>query len=92
MIDEIDAGFHYSVYDTFWEAVMAVAKEQNCQVIATTHSYECLDSAVNTVKRVGMQNEFCYFRLGKNKKGEPTAYRYSADLLSSATDDNLEVR
>ena len=92
MIDEIDAGFHYSVYDKFWEAVMAVAKEQNCQVIATTHSYECLDSAVNTVKRVGMQDEFCYFRLGKNKKGESIAYRYSADLLSSATDDNLEVR
>lgn len=92
MIDEIDAGFHYSVYDKFLEAVMTVAREHNCQVIATTHSYDCLDSAVNTVKRVGMQNEFCYFRLGKNKKGEPTAYRYSADLLSSATDDNLEVR
>ena len=91
MIDEIDAGFHYSVYDKFWEAVMTVAKEQNCQLIATTHSYECLDSAVNTVKRVGMQDDFCYFRLGKNK-GESVAYRYSADLLSSATDDNLEVR
>ena len=35
MIDEIDSGFHYSVYDKFWEAVMAGAKEQNCQVIAT---------------------------------------------------------
>ena len=92
MIDEIDAGFHYSVYDKFWEAVMNVAKEQNCQLIATTHSYECLDSAVSTVKRVGMQDDFCYFRLGKNKNGESVAYRYSADLLSSATDDNLEVR
>ena len=92
MIDEIDAGFHYSVYDKFWEAVMSVAKEQNCQLIATTHSYECLDSAVNTVKRGGMQDDFCYFRLGKNKNGESIAYRYSADLLSSATDDNLEVR
>ena len=92
MIDEIDAGFHYSVYDKFWESVMTVAKEQNCQVIATTHSYECLDSAVKTVEKIGIQDDFCYFRLGKNNKDESVAYRYSADLLSSATDDNLEVR
>ena len=92
LVDEIESGFHYSVYDKFWEAVMKVANEQNCQVIATTHSYECLDSAVNTAKNIEMQDDFCYFRLGKDKKGESVAYRYSADLLSSATDDNLEVR
>lgn len=92
MIDEIESGFHYSVYDRFWEAVMTVAKEEDCQVIATTHSYECLDSSVNIAKKIGMQDDFCYYRLGKDKKGDSVAYRYSAELLSSATDNNLEVR
>ena len=92
LIDEIESGFHYSVYDKFWEAVMTVAKEQKCQVIATTHSYECLESAVNQAKNTGMGDDFCYFRLGRNKKGEPVAYRLSQDLLAHATDNDLEVR
>ena len=92
MVDEIDAGFHYSVYEKFWEAVMNVAEEQNCQIIATTHSYDFLESAVRTVKKIEKQDDFCYFRLGKDKKGEAVAHRYSADLLYSATEENLEVR
>lgn len=92
LIDEIESGFHYSVYGKFWEAVMSVAKEQRCQIIATTHSYECLDSVVGKVKEMGMSDDFCYFRLGRNKKGEFVAHRYSTELLYSATDNNLEVR
>ena len=92
LIDEIESGFHYSAYEKLWEAIMTVAKEQKCQVIATTHSYECIESAVNQAKDTGIGDDFCYFRLGRNKKGETVAYRYSADLLFSATDDNLEVR
>ena len=69
-----------------------VAKEQKCQVIATTHSYECLESAVNQAKDTGMDDDFCYFRLGRNKKDETVAYRLSQDLLAHATDNALEVR
>ena len=92
LIDEIETGFHYSVYNKFWEAVMTVAKEQKCQVIATTHSYECLESAVNQAKNTGIGDDFSYFRLGRNKKDETVAYRLSQDLLAHATDNDLEVR
>ena len=49
LIDEIETGFHYSVYGRLWEAVMNTARENRCQVIATTHSYECNDVFVRQV-------------------------------------------
>lgn len=42
LIDEIESGLHYSVQQTVWEAVFAWANEFDVQVIATTHSYECI--------------------------------------------------
>ena len=92
LVDEIETGFHYSVYSNLWDTVMLTAKEEHCQIIATTHSYECLTSAVNQAASNGMQDDFCYFRLGKNKQGQPAAFRFSQEILLHATDSNLEVR
>ncbi len=92
LVDEIETGFHYSVYPKLWDAVMLTAKEEHCQVIATTHSYECLASAATQADANGMQNDFCYFRLGKNKLGQPAAFRFSQDTLAFAVNDNMEVR
>ncbi len=92
LVDEIETGFHYSVYDKLWDAVMLTAKEEHCQLIAVTHSYECLESAVNQAGANGMQDDFCYFRLGKDKHDQPAAFRFSQEILAHATDNSLEVR
>ncbi len=92
LVDEIETGFHYSAYDKLWEAVILTAKEENCQIIATTHSYECLESAAAQAANNGIQNNFCYFRLGYNKHGEITSHRFSQELLSFAAEKNQEVR
>lgn len=42
LIDEIDAGIHYSHFKKFWEVILKVAKENNVQVFATTHNLECI--------------------------------------------------
>ena len=92
LVDEIETGFHYSVYSKLWDAVMLTAKQEHCQIIATTHSYECITSAAAQADANGMQDDFCYFRLGKNKLGQPAAFRFSQEILLHATDSNLEVR
>ena len=92
LVDEIETGFHYSVYSKLWDAVMLTAKQEHCQIIATTHSYECITSAATQADANGMQDDFCYFRLGKNKLGQPAAFRFSQEILLHATDSNLEVR
>ena len=42
LIDEIDAGVHYSHFKEFWKIILKVAKEQNVQIFATTHNIECI--------------------------------------------------
>jgi ABC-type cobalamin/Fe3+-siderophores transport system ATPase subunit len=42
LIDEIDAGIHYSHFLEFWKIILKVAKENDVQIFATTHNLECL--------------------------------------------------
>ncbi|HHB95093.1 MAG TPA: hypothetical protein ENK88_08110, partial [Campylobacterales bacterium] len=43
LIDEIDAGIHYSHFLEFWKVILKVAKENNVQIFATTHNIECIE-------------------------------------------------
>ena len=42
LIDEIDAGIHYSHFSDFWKILLQVAKDNNVQIFATTHNIECI--------------------------------------------------
>ena len=91
LIDEIETGFHYSMHSKIWKVLATAAKESNCQIIATTHSYECIDSAVDGVKDADMAHAFCYYRI--ERIGEETkAIRFSNDLLRYSLENNMEVR
>ena len=91
LIDEIETGFHYSTYIQLWEAITVAAKENNCQIIATTHSYECIVSAIDGMENAGATEDFCYFRINKNNNNT-IAYRYSNELLRTAITTDMEVR
>ena len=89
LVDEIDTGFHYSMYSDLWRIVSAVSREYNCQVIATTHSYENIMGAIEGVK--DCPEDFSYYRIGYDKD-ELRSYRSSYDLLKSALNSDMEVR
>lgn len=91
LIDEIENGFHYSMYPMIWEAIVNAARESNCQVIATTHSYECVAGAIKSVQNADRKEDFCLFRLAQEKEGR-AAYRYSENLLQYALESDVEVR
>ncbi len=42
LIDEIDAGIHFSRFKQFWRIVLKIAKNDNTQILATTHNEECI--------------------------------------------------
>ena len=42
LIDEIDAGLHWTVMEDVWRLLVEVAARTNVQVFATTHSYDCI--------------------------------------------------
>lgn len=91
LIDEIETGFHYSMYSQLWETIAQTAYENHCQIFATTHSYECIVGAVDGIKKADRGSAFCYYRLDKNSMGN-CAYRYSDDLLQTAIATDMEVR
>jgi len=88
LIDEIEAGFHYSAYGPLWKALETLTSQTGCQVLATTHSYEMIQAARNHVADEGC---FSYYRLGKAANGI-AAYRFNQSMLGSALDSEMEVR
>lgn len=91
LVDEIDAGIHHSIMPKVWEGVCKAAKEFNCQIFATTHSYECLQSAYDGTARAGIPHEFRYVRLDRTEDGI-VAKNYSHDVLGAALEQGWEVR
>ena len=88
-IDEIENGLHYSVMSKIWEAIAKAAKKYDCQVIATTHSYECLEAAHKGL--IDVADEFRYIRLDR-KDDKITAKTSNYEMLGTAISSNLEVR
>lgn len=91
LIDEIETGFHYSMLPVLWETVARAAQKNRCQVIATTHSYECIAGASEGIQRAGCISDFCYYRIDKGGEGSSVS-RYSDELLQIAVSTDMEVR
>ncbi len=97
-IDEIENGLHYKTLGVLWRAVLKAAIENEVQVFATTHSYECVTSfakAYDTYLEAsgGHNNEtISLFRVEKTKKGEHRAFHYNAETLTAGIVNDFEVR
>lgn len=91
LIDEFENGVHHSVMSEVWQAISKAAKEYNVQVIATTHSYECLQAAFEGTSNAGLSNEFRYIRLDRADE-DIVARTYSHSMLGAAIERGWEVR
>jgi hypothetical protein len=49
LIDEIDDGIYYKRLGNFWHALLNMAKTYDAQIVASTHSAECIAAAINAV-------------------------------------------
>lgn len=88
LIDEIENGFHYTMHKKIWEMIISAANEVNTQVIATTHSYECIQGASDAI---GTDDRFSYVRLDQIDE-QIVAKCMSAEQLKLALDSEMEVR
>jgi AAA15 family ATPase/GTPase len=43
LVDEIENGLHYTSLQSLWKAVLKACQVYDVQMIATTHSYECIE-------------------------------------------------
>ena len=88
LIDEVEDGLHYSVLADVWKTLDWLSREFNVQVLATTHSYECIAAAHSAFKASEFIEDFAYLRLQRNYKtqriecvsyDDPEAFDYAME-------------
>ena len=77
--------------ETLWKLIAKSAKDYNCQIIATTHSYECIQKAVQGIKRADMERKFCLYRV-EHRDGENYAFQFDGEMARQSVEMNMEVR
>ena len=90
LFDEIENGFHYTFYEKLWNLLFKAASDNNCQIIATSHSRECIGAASN-VSEEYEQKILSFIRIDA-VQGTPCAVSYSKEDLLFAVKNEMEVR
>ncbi len=100
-IDEIDNGIHHSKLDKLWNIILTLAKEQNVQVFATTHSDECIRALVtaNTEdvktyqpkEHILKDDEIKFIELGRTN-GKVDSIIFNFKELENEVAQNMEIR
>ena len=90
IVDEAENGIHYSVQRDFWRLIMRAAHQHNVQVLATTHSSDCVTgfarAALESDEALGV-----YLRLERDGDQVQTV-EYTEEELATVADQGIEVR
>lgn len=90
VIDEAENGIHHSIQPDYWRMVLQAARDNNVQVLATTHSRDC----IHGFAQAAVENEDVdgvLIRLEKDEQGHYIV-DYPEDELKIASDQGIEVR
>ena len=90
VIDEAENGIHHQVQDDYWRMILQTAARNNVQVLATTHSWDCVRGFSRAATALD-DVEGCLVRL--ERRGEEIrAVEYDEELLKTVADQRIEVR
>jgi hypothetical protein len=90
LVDEIDTGLHYTVMVDLWRLVFRTAERSNVQVLATTHSWDCI-AAFSHAWNEAQESEGLFLRL--DRKGEYIQpVLYTREELGIAVEQRIETR
>ncbi len=90
IIDEVENGIHHSIQPRFWRMILSAAQQHNVQVLASTHSYDCVKGFAQASAETD-NAEGVLIRLERKDTGLQ-AVRYTEDELETAIEVDFEVR
>lgn len=92
LIDEIDAGIHYSKFRDFWKLILKIAQKDGTQVFATTHNEECIRYFAEVLNELGeeYQKESRVIQMKMVKSIKIRSYGFESFNL--AIEDGIEIR
>lgn len=76
------------MYEKLWTVIDRISREVNCQVIATTQSYELIAASKSCFEN---KDDFVFYRLGKINDNV-SSFRFDHEMLHSALESEMEVR
>lgn len=89
LVDEIENGLHYAALPDMWRLIFDVAARLNVQVVATTHSWDCIEAFQLAAAATAAEGEV--IRLGW-KGGDVVATLFDEQELALVARDQIEVR
>lgn len=90
VVDEAENGIHYSVQQNFWSIVLRAAYRNNVQVLATTHSWDCVKGFARAAVDLE-ETEGVLVRLERDGD-HVRAVDYTKEDLEAVADQQIEVR
>ena len=90
VIDEAENGIHHSVQRDFWKMVLKTAYENNVQVLATTHGWDCVVGFAQAATDLN-EVDGVLIRIERGADGLH-AIEYSERDLKIAAEQGIEVR
>ena len=90
VVDEAENGIHRSVQRDFWRLVLQAARRNDVQVLATTHSQDCVTGFARAIGDIG-DAEGVLVRLEKDAD-RVRAVDYSEEELATIAEQGIEVR
>ena len=90
VIDGAENGIHHSLQKRFWRMVLETAEANNVQVLATTHSRDCVDGFARAVTEC-QHIDGALARINR-RNGETWAVEYSENEMRIAAEQGIEVR
>jgi hypothetical protein len=90
LVDEIDTGLHHSVMVKMWRLVVEAARRLNVQVLATTHSLDCVQALAALYDEQHEVHDL--ISLHRIERGAEASVPYSADELLAAARHQMELR
>ncbi|WP_419838500.1 AAA family ATPase [Candidatus Poriferisodalis sp.] len=91
LIDEAENGIHHSLQTDYWRLVFQASRDHNVQVIATTHSWDCVEGFALAASK-DERSEGIAVRLERLDNGDLRAIEYSEDTLRVAAERGIEIR
>ena len=90
LIDEVENGLHYSVPSDFWKMVLQVARDNDVQVLATTHSWDVVEGFTEAATEFGTDDSRLVSLTRRREKIFATTL--AEHQMQVATRHRIEVR
>ena len=92
LIDELENGLHYASLSMAWKAFFAACKVYNVQIIATTHSEECVEAFSKVYDEMEPGgDDIRLYRIDREDE-KHKAFIYISQVLKAGIEKEFEVR